>query len=178
LESIAISKKICMLGTFGVGKTSLVRRFVLNVFDETYLSTIGVNISQKSLPPHANPATGRSEYLNFIIWDIAHLEKFTPAYKNYFHGSEGAVVVYDLTRPQSVTETEKFLAPFLEINPASQLIFVGNKTDLLEMKSINLEPFLQFSKNYVTEFILTSARTGENVEVVFQKLGKLILKGN
>lgn len=178
MESIAISKKICMLGTFGVGKTSLVRRFIHDRFDDNYLSTIGVDISKKELPAHTDPATGRSEFLNLIIWDIAHLEKFTPTYKGYFHGSEGAIVVYDLTRPQSVTETGKFLAPFLELNPTSQLIFVGNKTDLLEMKSINLEPFLQFSKHYVTEFILTSARTGENVEVVFQKLGKLILKGN
>lgn len=177
-KTIAISQKICMLGTFGVGKTSLVRQYVHHIFEENYLSTIGVSIEQKALPPHSNPKTGRKEFLNLILWDIAHLEKFSIAHKNYFHGSQGAIVVYDLTRPQTVSETEKFLTPFLEINPDSQIIFAGNKTDLVEKKVLDLEQFLRFPREHHSELILTSAKTGENVEAIFQKLENLILNAD
>ena len=165
-KKYAISKKICMLGSFGVGKTSLVRRFVLNQFMEEYRSTMGVHIQKKdvSLSNHA------SSGINLILWDIAHVEEFDRTVKSYFQGSHGAIVVFDVTRPQSFQETNTYLKPYLEINPRSKLIFVGNKIDLVDKKSYKMEQLLQISKTYNAPSILTSAKEGENVSELFHKL--------
>ena len=160
-----------MLGSFGVGKTSLVRRFVYNIFDEKYLSTIGVQISHKTLNV---PATEDTK-LKFILWDIAHIEKFDNVIKSYFQGSHAGIIVYDVTRPQTFKRTEAFLKPYLEINPHSKLYFVGNKIDLVDKNGVDMEQFLQLTSKHKTSYLLTSAKTGENVEQLFSALGKLLI---
>ena len=165
-KKYAISKKICMLGSFGVGKTSLVRRFVLNQFLEEYRSTMGVHIQKKTISLSNHTSSG----INLILWDIAHVEEFDRTVKSYFQGSHGAIVVFDVTRPQSFQETNTYLKPYLEINPRSKLIFVGNKIDLVDKKSYKMEQLLQISKTYNAPSILTSAKEGENVSELFHKL--------
>ncbi len=171
-RSITLSKKICLLGTFGVGKTSLVRRFVYDEFKEDYLSTMGVHIHKKTV------SATQDEYcnINLIIWDIAHIEKFNSIIKNYFRGSHGAVVVFDLTRPLTFQGSHIYLDPFLEMNPKSKLVFVGNKIDLIEKESNEMEQLLQLSKAYNSPIIKTSAKNNENVEELFSKIGNLLVK--
>jgi len=171
-KDFAISKKICMLGSFGVGKTSLVRRFVYNEFKEDYLSTIGVHIHQKVVSPSKDRGTG----LKMILWDIAHIEKFNGVIRNYFRGAHGAIVVFDMTRPGTFDGSSLYLKPFLELNPKSKIIFVGNKIDLLDDDAMNMEQLLQLNKTYHAPYILTSARTNKNVTELFDKLGTLLLK--
>lgn len=177
-KQIKISKKICMLGTFGVGKTSLVRRFVYDKFDEKYLSTIGVQISQKQLPPMKNSSAGRTERLNLILWDLAQIEKFNNVIKNYFRGSQGAIIVFDVTRLKTFKETDVLLKSYLEMNPKSKLVFVGNKTDLVKSSELDLEQFLRLSESYQTSYFLTSAKTGKNVGQLFTHIGKLLLEAD
>ncbi len=173
-NSNIISKKICMLGSFGVGKTSLVRRFVYNKFEEKYLSTIGVHISHKTIEiSDANQAL--SEQLKLILWDIAHIEKFNSVIKNYFRGSNGAIIVYDLSRPQTFKNTESFLKPYLEMNPKSKNIFVGNKIDLIDEPEILKEQLLQNIPHNNSQLVMTSAKTGNNVETLFQKIGTMLI---
>jgi len=172
-QQILIRKKICMLGSFGVGKTSLVRSFVYNKFEEQYLSTIGVHISHKSI---AIPASNATFTLNFVLWDLAHIEKINEMTRNYFRGAGGAIVVFDVTRRQDVKESEFYLQPFLELNPSAQLIFVGNKIDLVSKDQIEMEQLLHFSKTYQAPFLFTSAQTGENVELLFSRLGSQLIK--
>jgi len=167
-----------MLGSFGVGKTSLVHRFVYNKFDEKYLSTIGVQISQRQISPVENSYCGGIEQIKLILWDIAHIEKFNEVIKNYFRGSHAAIVVFDVTRSQTVEETDVFLKPYLEINPKSKLFFVGNKIDLVDKDAIDMEQLLRLPKAYKASFILTSAKTSENVERMFTKLGTLLLEAD
>ncbi len=171
-QIIPLSKKICMLGSFGVGKTSLVRRFVYNEFQESYQSTLGVQIHKKSVIVGQNP----SYQFNFILWDIAHIEKFDHIIKNYFHGAHGAVVVFDVTRAQTFDQLDRFLNPFLDTNPRSQLIFVANKIDLIEPTDHTLEQLLRISKAYRRPFIQTSAKQNQNVETVFVRLGELFIE--
>lgn len=167
-----ISKKICMLGSFGVGKTSLVRRFIHDEFFEDYHSTMGVHIQKKSI---ALTKDASSE-INLILWDIAHIEDFNRMIKDYFRGSSGAIVVFDVTRPQSFQETDIYLKPFLELSPKSKLIFVGNKIDLVDKKSYNMEQLLQISKAYKSLSLLTSAKTSESVEELFHELASLLVR--
>ncbi len=166
-----ISKKVCMLGTFGVGKTSLVRQFVYHKFDESYLSTIGVQLSNKTV--HLEHQS-KSVQLNLILWDLAHLEKFDAVVKNYFHGSHGAVVVMDLSRPQSFQEYENFIRPFFDVNPNSKIVLVGNKTDI-EKTDAAKSDVVKLANELVCPCFFTSAKTGERVEEMFVKLaGSLV----
>ena len=161
-----------MLGSFGVGKTSLVRRFVLDQFSDEYRSTMGVHIQKKSISLSKHSSSG----IKLILWDIAHVEEFDRTVKSYFQGSHGAIVVFDVTRPQSFKETDIYLKPYLEMNPKSKLIFVGNKIDLLDKDSYKMEQLLQISKTHNALSMLTSAKKDENVTELFQKLATLLIK--
>lgn len=171
-QIITLSKKICMLGSFGVGKTSLVRRFVYNEFQESYQSTLGVQIHKQSIRIGQNP----SYQFNFILWDIAHIEKFDSVIKSYFHGAHGAVVVFDVTRAQTFDQVDSFLKPFLTTNPQSKLVFVANKIDLIEPSDRVLEQLLQISKLYRKPYVQTSAKQNLNIETVFTRLGEQFIK--
>ncbi len=175
-EPVIINKKICMLGSFKVGKTSLIRRFVKNEFDDKYLTTIGVKVSHKILQPFRNEASGRSEQLKMILWDIEHIDKFNEVIKNYFRGANGAIFVVDVTRSDSMKDADAILKAFFGINPKSALAFVGNKIDLIDPGQIAEEQFLQFEKKYQSFSMFTSAKTGENVEELFNRLGERVLK--
>lgn len=176
-KSVEICKKICMLGSFGVGKTSLVRRYVYNMFDEKYLTTIGVQISQKQIPNLVHPRSKALVNLKLILWDLAHIEKFNEVIKNYYRGSHGAIVVYDLTRPESFERTTEFLQPFRETNPNSRVVFAANKSDLLTPDHANRTLFLNKASPKGDEYcIFTSAKSGEHVEEAFAKLGAMILE--
>lgn len=164
-----------MLGSFGVGKTSLVRQFVFKQFKEQYLSTIGVQITQKDLEI-LSAAKSEKISIKFILWDLAHIEKYDKVIENYFRGANGAIVIFDMTRMQTLSEMERYLSLFLNVNPESKLVLVGNKCDLIEKDVINLEQLLHFGKLYQAPHFLTSAKTGENVEQVFTTLAKLLLR--
>ncbi|MBN1466896.1 GTP-binding protein [candidate division KSB1 bacterium] len=174
VQPVSISKKICMLGTFAVGKTSLIRRFVQQKFDEKYLSTIGVQLSNKVVEAVTDPKTGRSARVKLILWDLAHLERFDTAVRNYLHGAHAAVIVLDLTRPQSYFEYKGMLDIFFDINPEAKIVFVGNKTDLAtddETRKLVAE----MASGYNTPLFFTSAKTGENVEKMFLELATALI---
>jgi small GTP-binding protein len=159
-----------MLGSFGVGKSSLVRRFVYSEFQEDYLSTIGVHIHKKTIAL-SNEAVSS---INLILWDIAHIEQLNKMIKNYFRGSQGAIVAFDVTRSQSFQGIEIYLKPYLEINPKSRLIFVGNKIDLVDNEDYSMEQLLRISKTYHAPLVMTSAKTNKNVDELFLKLANLV----
>ena len=126
----SVKKKICLLGSFAVGKTSLIERFVYDRFDEKYLTTIGVKISQKALPPIEEPNRSRMIQHTFLIWDIAGLEKFDNVVNNYFRGAAGALFVADLTRAETIEHLEHLYERFFAFNPDAVVIVLGNKLDI------------------------------------------------
>src|SRR5205823_8775603 len=83
-----VQKKVCMLGSYAVGKTSLVRRFVEGIFDERYLTTVGVKIDRKRM-------TIRGRELNLVLWDLAGDDELAPAKPSHLRGSSGYIVVAD-----------------------------------------------------------------------------------
>ncbi len=159
-----------MLGSFGVGKTSLVRRFVYNKFDEKYLTTIGVQVSHKVLEPIIRADKSRV-IVKVILWDLAHIDKMTDIVRNYFRGSHGGIVVFDLTRPATFEGYNMYINGFKEICPKSQMIFVGNKTDLLMDDTESVKTFTELAQVHKVPYFYTSAKTGENVEKAFYHLG-------
>ncbi len=166
-----IYKKICLLGMFGVGKTSLVRRFVYNRFDDAYLTTVGVKVSQKILPPVKN-SQGRLTQFTFLIWDIAGFEEASQRTKNYFVGAAGALVVADLTRPQTTEALPTILETFAAVAPDAAVVFLGNKTDLLPELGDQAQALEAFARQQNGPVLLTSAKTGLNVEKAFLQLAK------
>ncbi len=173
-DQIVIKKKICLLGSYGVGKTSLVRRFVYNKFEEKYLSTIGVQISRKTLNYNDNQHLMNTE-VNLFLWDIANIEKFDSVVKSYISGAHGAIIVADITRPNSLTPTIDFANNFIDANPDGKVVFVGNKTDLESDIKISEDDFRSKSLLLNSDVFFTSAKSGANVELLFQSFSlKLI----
>lgn len=171
-DTLLIKRKICLLGSFAVGKTSLVERFVHNRFEEKYLTTIGVRVSQKILPPIQNPESGQRTQFNLLIWDIERIEKFDSVVRNYYRGAAGALAVADVTRPETIPTLQEIVDTFCSVTPEAQLLIVGNKLDIFEQDKKTLALLKKTASHFSTECFLSSAKTGEQVEEVFMMLAK------
>ena len=166
-----IQKKICLLGDFGVGKTSLVQRFVEGRFDDKYLSTVGVKISRKTLKRSYGE-------LNLLIWDVAGSNGFESSGTSYMQGAAGALIVCDLTRRDTLIAFENYARQIRKINPGVQLVFVCNKADLIHTRDISDIDLLNVLSDLGgSNFFLTSAKTGEQVEGAFSHLADTLEEG-
>lgn len=164
-----IQKKICLLGDFGVGKTSLVRRFVEDRFEDKYLTTIGVKISRKVIKRSYGS-------MNLLVWDLAGstgFDSFTNP--SYMQGTAGAIIVCDLTRRETITIVGEYARQTRILNPNIHLVFVGNKVDLTKERIIPDGMIASVSSTFGDgTFFLSSAKTGENVEDIFFTLAQKI----
>ncbi len=164
-----IKKKICLLGSFSVGKTSLVRRFVYDVFDDFYLSTLGAKVSQKIMPP-VEKEDGSLHQFQLMLWDIEGQEKFSDYLQNYFQGSSGAVLVLDLTRKDSWQVLSDLKQQFLQLNPGAKFVLAANKVDLISDDHLHIREIGDFARDLQIDYFLTSAKDGRNVEALFRHL--------
>ncbi len=156
-----IRKKILLLGDFNVGKTSLIRRYIDNSFEDRYLTTIGVKISKKAL----NMNTVECE---FLIWDV---EGATPQKRiphSYLFGASGAIFVADSAREETIQNLDEHIAAFLSLNPNAKYVVAYNKSDLLTAYE---KTHMSLRKNG----FFTSAKDGSNVTSLFTQLAKDIL---
>ena len=156
-----IQKKVCMLGDFSVGKTSLVERFVYNRFDDRYLSTIGVKISRKSVD------LGHNTEVHLLLWDLAGGEKFSGTQASYLRGATGAFVVCDLTRKETLLVVEDYAKQLHWIQPDASMIIVANKCDLVEQQEIHQSDLHKLAAKMDAPLFITSAKTGKQVEEAF-----------
>lgn len=163
-------KKICLLGDFSVGKTSLIRRFTENRFDESYLSTIGVKVSRKSIALHTTVPT----MLTLMIWDTSGSEPFTNIVQTYYQGASGAVLVCDLTRAETVNSLSKYAHNFLNVNASVPLVVLVNKVDMINERSVSDELIAEMIAPLGAPWLHTSAKTGEGVDEAFHLLGRLL----
>ena len=168
-----ISKKICMVGDFGVGKTSLIRRFVDRQFSDQYLSTVGVKISRKTVELSEIKQQNKVN-LQLLIWDLEGHTKFKGIAPSYLQGSSGAIVVADVSRKETIERLSEHTKLFLSVNPKGSIIVALNKSDLVEEEK--LEKLVQLVQNQGLEKVAgvyqTSAKTGLYVDEIFQKLAE------
>lgn len=168
-----ISKKICIIGDSGVGKRSLVHCFVERQFSDEYLDSVGVKISRKilELPIEQRPD---KLILQLMIWDVTGHNKFKAVVPHYLRNSSGAVIVADVSRPETIKQIPEYIKLFLSINPNSAIIIALNKFDLIAREE--LEKQFQLKKlKYISEIYPTSAKTGWFVDEIFQQLAYKIL---
>ncbi|MBD0326652.1 MAG: GTP-binding protein [Pyrinomonadaceae bacterium] len=162
-----IQKKICMLGTFAVGKTSLVRRFVESIYSDKYHTTVGVKIDKKQVA-----VEGRE--LMLLLWDIEGAESAHELRKSYLRGAAGYLLVADGTRQETLYRALEIQARAQEtIGPVPFLLLI-NKADLIEQWSIEEREMLALKeKNW--HVIQTSAKTGAGVEEAFLALAQKMM---
>ena len=171
-----ISKKICLFGDFGVGKTSLIRQFVECKFSDQYLSTVGVKISRKLLSVSEKDLLTVQD-LQLIIWDIEGSNKFKAVAKNYFQGSKGAVIVGDVTQAETLHHIQEHIQTFLAVNPKSYIVVALNKSDMIAAEYLEtIRQMYQFpDQANILDTYITSAKTGNNVDKIFQSLATRLI---
>jgi len=157
------STKLILLGDYKVGKTSLILRFTKNLFQESYHSTIGVDISQKDME------LGENTVINFAIWDIGgQITQMAPYRRRFYEGAHSAFIVVDRTRPLNLNSVEIWHNEINKyVGKDINIILVGNKSDLAENIVISEEEIKEIADKNDFHYILTSAKTGENVQDAF-----------
>ncbi len=162
-----MKKKVCMLGTFAVGKTSLVRRFVKGVFSDKYLTTMGAKVDKKTVELE-------DKTVDLLLWDLNGEDRFQELSMDYVQGTAGYLLVIDSTRRASF-EAGNHLRQKVENEIGSvPFVVVFNKSDL-DQKWENQDRDVQQLRDNGWTVMETSAKTGTGVEEVFTTLTKMIM---
>ncbi len=155
-------KKVVIVGHFGVGKTSLTKQFVSNMFSEKYLTTIGVNIEKKVVD------TSKGS-MNLILWDIAGEEDLDTIKTSYLKGSHAFLLVTDLTREITYSKIDTDVKYMQGIVGDIPHLIIGNKSDLLSKDQIN-----QIKGKFNIDYF-SSAKSGENVNEFFSDIAEKLV---
>ncbi|MEA2074076.1 MAG: Rab family GTPase [Campylobacterota bacterium] len=159
-----LAYKVVMVGDFGVGKTSLVQRFVENSFSEEYLSTIGVSISKKRL-----------ENSTIMLWDIEGHTEFKPIFKQYLLGAKGFIVVADINRANTIESIKNHVELCHTIVKDAPICIALNKCDLEHTLSEDDMQELKSISDLVVNILKTSAKEGDAVNEIFGSLDDFIV---
>ncbi len=160
--------KITLLGEMNVGKTSLVYRYIENKFRESYKATLGVNLLKKDMEVDGIGVSAQ-------IWDLGGQESFKSLRKLYLEGANGALVMFDLTDRKTFDKLNEWVESFKGIRGEQPIVLIGNKSDLENKRKITDKEANDYAVKNNMELILTSAKTGQNVEEAFIILTKRIL---
>ena len=171
-ELASTHTKICLIGGFAVGKSSLARRFASSVFDDTYVSTVGVRVIRKAVDV---PGAGGDGKVMIMLWDLASCEGLQHGQENYFHGVGGAVLVCDLTRLETLAMLRDCADAVLRVSPGVQFVLAANKCDLVDLSQLSLFQVEALAADLDAPYYLTSARTGEGVDTLFRHLIRLVV---
>jgi Ras-related protein Rab-6A len=160
--------KLVFLGDQGVGKTSIITRFMYDSFDKNYQATIGIDFLSKTM--YLEDRTVRLQ-----LWDTAGQERFRSLIPSYIRDSSVAVVVYDITNRASFLNTSKWIEDVRnERGNDVIIVLVGNKTDLSEKRQVSVEEGEDKSTKEGIMFIESSAKAGFNIKALFRKLANAL----
>lgn len=162
-----VQKKICMIGDFAVGKTSLVARFIRQTFSDKYLTTVGVKIDTKMV-------NVEEQQVKLILWDIAGADTFTTATASYLRGATGYFLIVDGTRRPTWDSALKLKQAVTEKIGEKPFVILLNKADLTDEWEIE-EQLIAAQQQEGWKILKTSAKTGENVEAAFTELATQLI---
>ena len=166
--------KIIVIGDPAVGKTSLLTNFCGDKFEYEYIPTVGVNITKEPVTIKDNMGTETT--VNLMVWDIAGQPQFYMLHRPYFNGADGMMLVYDITRSSSFSNINNWYSTSIKYGLSGiPRILIGNKIDLNDDRKIILPMAEHLSEKINAPFFETSALTGENVPLIFQKIAELTL---
>jgi len=168
-----IKRKVCLIGDWGVGKTSLIRKYVFDQFDDKYIVTLGTKVTKKRVK--FKKSEEEIIDLNMMIWDIMGQEDFKKIQLLAYKNANGALIVCDLTRRETLDHIPKWRDELFSITGEIPLVVLANKCDLTEQGKFTATELTEVSNGIKAQCFITSAKTGENVETAFKKIGvKLI----
>jgi hypothetical protein len=161
-----IQKKVCMVGVFGTGKTSLVQRFVHSMFSERYLSTVGVKIDRKPIQIDGTDLT-------LVLWDLAGRDGHEDITTSYLRGTHAVLYVADGTRRETCDQLPELRALVREAAGEVPEVVALNKSDLKDRWALAAGDEQALSRAF--ELVKTSAKSGEGVEEIFRRIARATL---
>ena len=168
--------KICMVGDSGVGKTSLVRRFVLDYFDDRYIITLGTKVTKKQVLLRETPL-GTPMELTLTIWDIMGQESFRELLKEaYFYGANGLLAVIDVTDTGTLLAIDRWIKLARGVAGKVPVHIIVNKVDLQNKITFSSDDVVPIARDLEASISFTSAKTGEKVEDSFEVIASAIVQ--
>lgn len=164
--------KVCLVGEAAVGKTSLVRRFVRDEFDDRYVTTLGAKVSKKEME---FDVADRRLHMDMTIWDLMGEKGFRDLLKDaYFSGARGILAVCDVTRYSTLKELDEWVTSVFRVAGPMPVVYAVNKIDLRDEVLVlyGEKEIAQHARAFDAPWFLTSAKSGENVESAFRALGE------
>jgi small GTP-binding protein len=158
-----IQKKVCMVGLFGTGKTSLVQRFVTSLFSERYLSTVGVKIDRK-------PVELEGASVTLVLWDLAGRDSHEDITPSYLRGSHAILYVADGTRRETCDQLPELRQLVRDAAGEVPSVLAVNKADLQDRWALQGGDEAALAKEW--DIVRTSAKTGEGVEEAFRRIAR------
>ena len=166
--------KLCLAGEPAVGKSSLIKRFVLDMYDDRYIATLGTKVTKKTVA--LVDLEGGEVKADLIVWDVMGTRSIRDLLKEaYYHGANGVMAVCDLTRKETLLELDSWSKAIESVAGTVPTQVVANKVDLKESRQVSDEELDKFCSARGWKYVTTSAKTGENVEQAFRDLGQSAL---
>ena len=162
--------KVSVIGDYAVGKTSLIKRYMTDSFDEGYKATLGAAISSFQ-------TSVKGSDVSLQVWDLAGQTSFRRVRVQYLFGTDFAIVVFDLTRKDTLDCVKEWVKDVRQGAPEVLLFLVGNKADLMEDRMVKPTTAEKVGKNLnMLGYLETSAKDGTNVKELFQIISKYLLE--
>lgn len=176
-EEEDLSLKICLLGDNAVGKTSLIRKYAYDIFDDSYLPTMGMKVIKKNISIDMKEY-GKKYNITFWIYDTMGDANFRGLLNGaHLSGLSGAFLVCDVTRPETLENLIFWVdSLYKECDENIPIIYMANKSDLTGGQMFDLADIERLKEIFKAPWLLTSARTGDNVEEAFRILGMKMIR--
>lgn len=166
--------RVVLLGEATVGKTSLLRRYTENVFDEEYKQTLGTTFANRDIYVKDDERNVRRVRLS--IWDMGGQSTYRELRRQYMKGASASIIVYDVTRPESFMAMNNWFESFREVCPEAPAFICANKIDLKEKRIVPPEPGIMLRDWFQSEYYETSAKDGTAVVDVFTRCAEVVLR--